>query len=187
MKLSSGFSRGPAKRSWTARSAAAGTPASWRKLVGCEGLVLALDRDPDAVSAAERRLAGLPVHFVQANFCELPTVLAQQQVAKVDGILLDLGMSSDQLADQQRGFSFDASGPLDLRFDPQEGTPAWTLVNRLDVRKLADLIFRYGEEPRQPIHRPLDRRCSTPRADSYGGSTGGDHSPMLAAAAPAAD
>jgi 16S rRNA (cytosine1402-N4)-methyltransferase len=64
----------------------------------------------------------------------------------VDGVVLDLGMSSDQLADVERGFSFSSPGPLDLRFDPSRGEPAWRLVNRLSAGHLADLIFQYGEE-----------------------------------------
>jgi 16S rRNA (cytosine1402-N4)-methyltransferase len=73
-------------------------------------------------------------------------VLAELNVPAVDGILLDLGLSSDQLADTSRGFSFDADGPLDLRFDPLSGEPAAKLVNRLSAEHLADLIFHYGEE-----------------------------------------
>lgn len=110
------------------------------------GLVLALDRDGAAVAAAAQRLAGLPVLAVQASYAELPTVLAQRGLGPLDGILLDLGLSSDQLADPERGFSFQTSGPLDLRFDPQQGRPAWQLINQLPERELADLIFRYGEE-----------------------------------------
>ena len=61
-------------------------------------------------------------------------------------MLLDLGLSSDQLADNERGFSFHAEGPLDLRFDPTCGEPAWRLVHRLSAEHLADLIYQYGEE-----------------------------------------
>jgi 16S rRNA (cytosine1402-N4)-methyltransferase len=67
-------------------------------------------------------------------------------ITTVDGILLDLGLSSDQLADAQRGFSFSSSGPLDLRFDPMQGKPAWRLLERLSAEHLADLIFNCGEE-----------------------------------------
>lgn len=109
------------------------------------GLVLALDRDAAAVAAA-RRLDHLPVIAVQASYADLPRILKQRGMGPVDGILLDLGLSSDQLADPERGFSFQAPGPLDLRFDPQEGEPAWQLLNRLSERELADLIYRYGEE-----------------------------------------
>ena len=107
---------------------------------------MALDRDPAALAAAERSLAGLPVKLVAASYRELPAVLAQLEIEHVDGILLDLGLSSDQLADAERGFSFDASGPLDLRFDPTSGEPAWRLIERLDANRLADLIYQYGEE-----------------------------------------
>ncbi len=74
--------------------------------VGPAGLVIALDRDPAAIAAAERNLADRPVKLVQANFCDLPEVLEQLDVPAVAGVILDLGVSSDQLADQKRGFSF---------------------------------------------------------------------------------
>src|SRR5205085_10017120 len=104
------------------------------------GRVIALDRDPAALAAAETSLAGWPITLVDSNFCDLPEVLAQLEVAAVDGVLLDLGLSSDQLADAERGFSFSADGPLDLRFNPREGEPAWRLVNKLRGENLADLI-----------------------------------------------
>jgi 16S rRNA (cytosine1402-N4)-methyltransferase len=110
------------------------------------GRVLALDRDPRAIAAAQVRFAGKPVDFVQANFCELPDVFEARNLNLVDAILLDLGLSSDQLADQQRGFSFAASGELDLRFSPHEGEPAWSILQRLSERELADVIFQFGEE-----------------------------------------
>ncbi|MEX0978032.1 MAG: 16S rRNA (cytosine(1402)-N(4))-methyltransferase RsmH [Pirellulales bacterium] len=114
--------------------------------VGSTGLVLALDRDPSAIAAAERTLAGLPIKLVQANYSQLGEVLEQLEITAVDGVVLDLGLSSDQLADSQRGFSFDSPGELDLRFDPTEGQPAWRLLERMDAKELADLIFQYGEE-----------------------------------------
>ena len=106
----------------------------------------ALDRDPAAIEAATEHLADLPVKPVQANFCDLPEVLAELGVEAVDGILLDLGLSSDQLADLERGFSFSSTGPLDLRFNPMQGKPAWRLLERLSAEHLADLIYQYGEE-----------------------------------------
>jgi 16S rRNA (cytosine1402-N4)-methyltransferase len=114
--------------------------------VGATGTVVALDRDPAALEAAERNLAGLPVRMAHASFCDLPEVLSEIGVATVDGIVLDLGVSSDQLADAQRGFSFSAEGLLDLRFDPTVGEPAWRLVDRLSAEHLAGLIYQYGEE-----------------------------------------
>jgi 16S rRNA (cytosine1402-N4)-methyltransferase len=114
--------------------------------VGEHGCVVALDRDPAALSAAERNLAGLPVKLAHANFSELPEVLREIGIEQVDGIVLDLGLSSDQLADDSRGFSFESTGLLDLRFDPRRGEPATRLVNRLSEQHLADLIYEYGEE-----------------------------------------
>lgn len=114
--------------------------------VGSGGLILALDRDAAAVERAAAELRGLPVRAVHANYSDLPEVLAQLNVNAVDGILLDLGLSSDQLADPARGFSFQSTGPLDLRFDSTRGEPAWKLVERLSAEHLADLIYRYGEE-----------------------------------------
>ena len=114
--------------------------------VGREGTVLALDRDPAALAAAEQNLAGLPVSLAHASYRELPDLLAQLGWPPVDGVLLDLGLSSDQLDDASRGFSFDADGPLDLRFDPSAGEPASRLVNQLRPENLANLIYEFGEE-----------------------------------------
>jgi len=114
--------------------------------VGPEGLVIAIDRDPAAIERGARELAGLPVRFAQANYCDLPEVLDALSIDAVDAVLLDIGLSSDQLADRARGFSFDAEGPLDLRFDPTEGEPAWRIVNRMKPESLADIIYEFGEE-----------------------------------------
>jgi 16S rRNA (cytosine1402-N4)-methyltransferase len=114
--------------------------------VGPTGLVIACDRDPLALAAAEKSLKGLPIKLADSNFCELPEVLQQLEIKEVDGIVLDLGLSSDQLADRERGFSFSVDGPLDLRFNPEEGESAARLINRLGADHLADLIYAYGEE-----------------------------------------
>ena len=127
--------------------------------VGSQGCVVALDRDPTAVAAAQEVFAGLPIRAVHADFRSLPSVLDELRIAHVDGILIDLGLSSDQLADAARGFSFDSPGPLDLRFDPTTGEPAWRLVNRLGERELADILFGFGEERRsRRIAREIVRR-----------------------------
>ena len=126
-----------------------------------EGFVLALDRDPQALAAAEKNLAGLPVKVAQANFADLPGVLDELNVAAVDGVVLDLGLSSDQLADDARGFSFDSSGELDLRFDPTEGEPAWRLLARWRENEIADAIFQYGEER---LSRRIARQIVAARA-----------------------
>jgi 16S rRNA (cytosine1402-N4)-methyltransferase len=110
------------------------------------GRVLAIDRDPEAVRRVRPRVAGLPVTLVTGSFEDLPELLAAEGVPVVHGILLDLGLSSDQLGDATRGFSFEADGPLDMRFDPHVGDPAWRLLLQLPERRLADLIFQYGQE-----------------------------------------
>ncbi len=114
--------------------------------VGPGGTVIALDRDPAAIAAAAKNLAGLPVRAIHGDFCDLPEALAELGLTVVDGIVLDLGVSSDQLADPQRGFSFSSSGPLDLRMDPMRGEPARRLIERLSAEHLADLIYAFGEE-----------------------------------------
>ena len=114
--------------------------------VGPAGRVVALDRDPGALAAAEQNLAGLAVELAHADFCDLPELLRELEIGEADGVLLDLGISSDQLADSARGFSFASNGPLDLRFDPTRGEPAYRLVNRLSAEHLAEMIHRYGEE-----------------------------------------
>lgn len=128
------------------------------------GFVLALDRDPLAIAEAERTLAGMPVKLAQANFADLPELLRSLEVPAVDGVLLDLGLSSDQLADAARGFSFDARGSLDLRFDPAEGEAAWQLLARIREESLANLIFEYGEErfSRRIARRIVQVRRSEP-------------------------
>lgn len=115
-------------------------------LVGPEGTVIGVDRDPAAIDAAEQTRGQLPIRLARANYCDLPEILEQLEIEAVDGVVLDLGLSSDQLADRERGFSFSADGPLDLRFDPLSGEPAGRLVNRLSAEHLAQIISRYGEE-----------------------------------------
>jgi 16S rRNA (cytosine1402-N4)-methyltransferase len=129
-----------------------------------DSFVLALDRDPAALAAAEKTLAGLPVKIAQANFCDLGDVLDELGIPAVDSVLLDLGLSSDQLADESRGFSFDSPGELDLRFDPEEGEPAWRLLARLRENELARLIYQFGEErySRRIARRIVESRASRP-------------------------
>ena len=132
--------------------------------VGRDGMVLGLDRDPAAIERAEHNLAGLPVQVACTNFCDLPDVLDELSIAAVDGVILDLGLSSDQLADNERGFSFDSHGPLDLRFDTSEGDPAWHLLQYAREERLADLIYQYGEErfSRRIARKIVDARRRRP-------------------------
>lgn len=128
------------------------------------GQVIALDRDPAAIRRAAANLAGLPIRFAQANFRDLAEVLELLQIDAVDGVLLDLGLSSDQIADDERGFSFSSSGPLDLRFDTDEGEPAWRLLARLHEDHLANLIYELGEErySRRIARKIVERRATAP-------------------------
>ncbi len=132
--------------------------------VGDQGHVIALDRDTAAMQRAEQTLAGLPITLVHSSFAELPEVLQQLNKAAVDRILLDLGLSSDQLEDASRGFGFDAQGPLDLRFDVSEGEAAWQLLGRCSESELADIIYRFGEErlSRRIARRIVERRRGRP-------------------------
>ncbi|MDO4550352.1 MAG: 16S rRNA (cytosine(1402)-N(4))-methyltransferase RsmH [Planctomycetia bacterium] len=134
------------------------------KKVAPGGVVISLDRDPEAISRAEEMLRGMCVVLVESNFSELPEVLKQLNIPKVDGIMLDLGLSSDQLADNSRGFSFHSEGMLDLRFNPAEGKPAWALLQSLPEKQLADIIYEYGEErfSRRIARKIVERRATEP-------------------------
>ena len=111
------------------------------------GTLLALDTDPAALSRSRERLNpfGTRVTFVHSSFADLGRVAHEHGWRAVDGIVLDLGLSSDQLADEARGFSF-TSLQLDMRFDGTRGEPASALLNELSPEELADLLYRYGEE-----------------------------------------
>ena len=112
------------------------------------GRVLALDKDPDAVRLVREKLATLSsrVTIVQASYINMETVAQTYKFNQFDGILLDLGLSSRQLDEAKRGFSFRQTGPLDMRFDPTSGKTAADLINSLSEGDLADIFWRYGEE-----------------------------------------
>ena len=114
------------------------------------GRLLGLDRDPAAVERASARLSrfGARARVVHARFDRLAEEADRAGFARFHGVLLDLGISSDQLDDPLRGLSFSADGPLDMRMDPSTGPTAADLVNSMPESDLADLIFRLGEEPR---------------------------------------
>jgi 16S rRNA (cytosine1402-N4)-methyltransferase len=112
------------------------------------GRLLGIDRDPLALAAAQQRLApfGSKVTLMQGNFADVGELHAASGFPAADGVLADLGLSSMQLADASRGFSFNLEGPLDMRMDPASDTSAADLVNYSSERELADLIFKFGEE-----------------------------------------
>ena len=116
-----------------------------------DGRLLGLDADGAAIARVAGRLQprfGDRLVLRQANFRELGTVAPAAGFAQVDGALFDLGLSSYQLADAERGFGFRTGGPLDMRFDTSRGVPASELLATLDADELTALFRRYGEEPK---------------------------------------
>jgi 16S rRNA (cytosine1402-N4)-methyltransferase len=118
------------------------------EVIGAEGAVLALDRDPAAIDAGKKRFAGESrLTLVQAEFAELARVVGEHvRGRQVLGVLLDLGVSSPQLDQPERGFSFAKDGPLDMRMDPRHGESAAEWLSHVDERELARVIYELGEE-----------------------------------------
>jgi len=112
--------------------------------------VIACDRDPLAVTVARARLSefGERALVLHASFDQIPERLAEAGITQIDGLLADLGVSSQQLADAERGMSFRSSGPLDMRMDPSRGETALELIERLSQDELANVIYELGEERR---------------------------------------
>ena len=110
------------------------------------GHLYSLDQDPDAIAAAGARLAGLPATLIQTNFRDAKQVLTEHGIPPLNGALLDLGVSSHQLDDAERGFSYRADAPLDMRMS-QSGSTAADLVNTLSREELTRILREYGEEP----------------------------------------
>lgn len=110
--------------------------------------LFAFDRDPRAVAASAERLAefGDRATVTHARFDEIDAVLEAVGVERIDGLLADLGVSSEQLIDPERGMSFRSAGPIDMRMDPSRGETALELIERLSQDELADVIFELGEE-----------------------------------------
>lgn len=146
-----------------------------------DGRVLGLDADASALALADSRLRrfGQRVTLVQRNFSELAAVLAENRFGQVQGVLFDLGVSSMQLDRADRGFSFAADGPLDMRMNPHEGHTAADAVNALPERELVRILFEYGEEPRA---RRIARAIVGRRAQAPFRSTG-DLARVIATAA----
>jgi len=115
--------------------------------LGPNGRLLAMDRDPTALEASGQLAADPRFSFQQASFSHMAEVIRQHwPEAGVDGVLLDLGVSSPQLDEPSRGFSFQHDGPLDMRMDPGTGIPASAWLNRADEAAIADVLHNLGEE-----------------------------------------
>lgn len=113
-----------------------------------QGRLVGLDLDPEALAASRAHLADVDdrVTLRRASYAELARVLDELGIERVDGVLFDLGLSSHQLADATRGFSFQSEGPLDMRFDPDNALTAADIVNRWDEAAIARILQDYGEE-----------------------------------------
>ena len=116
------------------------------------GRLIGIDRDPVALKAAGERLKpfGDRVTLVHSNFCEIATVLEQLGISGVDGILMDLGVSSPQLDDAERGFSYMADAPLDMRMNGEDHMTARDVVNTWSYEELRRILYDYGEERYAP-------------------------------------
>jgi 16S rRNA (cytosine1402-N4)-methyltransferase len=125
-----------------------------------DGRLIGIDRDREAVDAARARLArfGDRVSIYQGRFSEIESLLARAGVEQLDGLLVDLGVSSHQLDSADRGFSFMRAGPLDMRMDQTNGETAATLLSHVDESELADIIYRFGGER---FSRPIARSIKT--------------------------
>ena len=134
--------------------------------IGPTGLLLCLDADPRNLEFARARLGGVPcrVRFFHANFAELPDVLRAAEVDRVDGILADLGLSTNQLFDEQYGLSFAAPMPLDMRIDPRTRDTAADLVNRMKEEDLANVLYELAQErySRRIARKIVDARRVSP-------------------------
>jgi 16S rRNA (cytosine1402-N4)-methyltransferase len=129
-----------------------GHAAELLKHVGPDGRLIGMDMDGGNLELARAKLSAVGTNFSlhHTNFAALPTVLAAEGVGQVDGILADVGVSSPQIDDPARGFSYRQPGPLDMRMDPTRGQPASVLVNRLSERELRDALLELGDEEDAP-------------------------------------
>lgn len=113
------------------------------------GRLVGIDRDPDAVAVASERLSGLPAQVVKGNYSEIKQIADDLGICGADGILLDLGVSSYQLDNAERGFSYHNDAPLDMRMS-KEGTSARDIVNEYSKEQLTKILYEYGEEKFAP-------------------------------------
>ena len=138
----------------------AGHATAIHSLLSQQGKLFGFDLDEEALKIARTKLSASspPVSLHHASYSDFPHILRTQEITQVNGILLDLGVSSLQLNAPERGFSFQNDGPLDMRFDKSSGRPASDLIRATSESELADLIYKYGEERRsRSIARALKK------------------------------
>ncbi len=162
----------------------AGHASEIARRLGADGRLIGFDRDPEAMALAREKLDGLreelgpempQLELHDVEFSQMVEVLAGR---KVDGLLADFGVSSLQLDEAHRGFSFQADGPLDMRMNPRQGVTAEQVVNQAGEKELADLIYEFGEERRS-------RRIARAIVRARPVTTTGQLARIVAAAAPA--
>lgn len=128
-----------------------------------DGLLIGIDRDPDAIATARERLAGYNAKVVQGRFSDMKSLAAGEGITAADGILLDLGVSSHQLDTLERGFSYHGDAPLDMRMS-QDGISAKDIVNTYSYEEISRILWEYGEEKfsRRIADTIVKRREQTP-------------------------
>jgi len=162
----------------------AGHASEMARRLGPEGTLIGFDRDPEALALARERLDALSAELgaempaVKLHDVEFSQAAEVLQGRQVDGLLADFGVSSMHLDEARRGFSFQAEGPLDMRMNPRTGTTAEQVVNRMDEKELADVIYEFGEERRS-------RRIARAIARARPVTTTAQLARVVAAAAPA--
>jgi 16S rRNA (cytosine1402-N4)-methyltransferase len=141
--------------------------------LSADAILIGIDADPDALDATARRLEAFPqqIFLIQSNFSHLPAILTQQRIAQVDGILLDLGLSSLQIDVPERGFSYMQEGPLDMRFSPHGERSAAQFLNTAQKKEIENVIREFGEERKFRVitqailqSRPLETTIDLRRA-----------------------
>jgi len=141
---------------------AAGHSSLILKAIGPSGQLVGVDRDPMMLNFAAAKLTGQNFRLSRGSYLEAPEILRSHGLEKADRVLLDLGLSSDQLADRSRGFGFDAGGPLDMRFHPHEGRSAAQFLQQSTQTELQEVLETWGEErAARRIAAEVHRRLQT--------------------------
>lgn len=149
----------------------AGHSALIASQLSAEGHLIGIDQDQQALQHAEQKLASFEakISLMYSNFRHVDTVLEELNVTQIDGVLYDLGVSSPQLDQADRGFSYQHDAPLDMRMDRHQDVTAYDIVNTWSEKQLADVIFQYGEErfSRRIAKRIVERRAEKAIATTY--------------------
>nr|AKB95206.1 S-adenosyl-methyltransferase [uncultured bacterium] len=135
--------------------------------IGNSGQLIGFDRDPMMLAFAKEKLTQSNVHLIQASYSTAQEQLTKLDINGVDRVLLDLGLSSDQLCDRERGFGFDAGGPLDMRFDPSTGQSAAQILQKSTQQHLATIFQDFAQEPfAERIAEQICRRRKSTRIET---------------------